>query len=63
MPPAKKPKQKQYCNKCNKDFKNGPHPTPPREKKKVLKKSSNNYHPAFPYLYAFHMLSLLSEVK
>ena len=22
---AKKPKQKQYCNKLNKDFKNGPH--------------------------------------
>ena len=22
---AKKPKQKQYCNKFNKDFKNGPH--------------------------------------
>ena len=26
-------KQKQYCNKFNKDFKNGPH-----EKKKTLKK-------------------------
>ena len=24
-------KQKQYCNKCNKDFKNGPH------KKKIFK--------------------------
>ena len=26
-------KQKQYCNKFNKDFKNGPH-----QKKKILKK-------------------------
>ena len=28
-------KQKQYCNKFNKDFKNGPHP----KKKKILKKN------------------------
>ena len=27
-------KQKQYCNKFNKDFKNGPHP----KKKKIFKK-------------------------
>ena len=27
-------KQKQYCNKFNKDFKNGPH-----QKKKILKKT------------------------
>ena len=29
-------KQKQYCNKFNKDFKNGPH------KKKIFKKKKNN---------------------
>ena len=29
---AKNPKQKQYCNKFNKDFKNGPH------QKKIIKK-------------------------
>ena len=28
-------KQKQYCNKLNKDFKNGPHPN-----KKILKKNT-----------------------
>ena len=32
---AIKPKQKQYCNKFNKDFKNGPH------KKKNLKKKKD----------------------
>ena len=30
---TKNMKQKQYCNKFNKDFKNGPH-----QKKKILKK-------------------------
>ena len=30
-------KQKQYCNKFNKDFKNGPH-----QKKKNLKKKNNS---------------------
>ena len=36
-PPASRPniKQKQYCNKFNKDFKNGPHP-------KNLKKNFHN---------------------
>ena len=29
-------KQKQYCNKFNKDFKNGPHPK--KKKKKILNK-------------------------
>ena len=32
-------KQKQYCNKFNKDFKNGPHPPP----KKILKKKKRQY--------------------
>jgi len=27
-------KQKQYCNKYNKDFKNGPHPKKRKKKKK-----------------------------
>ena len=38
---AKNPKhkqQKQYCNKFNKDFKNGPH------QKKSLKKQKENIH-------------------
>ena len=36
-------KQKPYCNKLNKDFKNGPH----QKKKKTLKANTdvaNNYH-------------------
>ena len=31
-------KQKQFCNKFNKDFKNGPHP----EKKNLKKKKKNS---------------------
>ena len=43
IPQASQPKnqnikQKQYCNRFNKDFKNGPH----QKKKKILKKKKRN---------------------
>ena len=39
---AKKPdiKQKQYCNKFNIDFKNGPHPKKKREREREVEKQS-----------------------
>ena len=37
-PKKKKAKHKQYCNKFNKDFKNGPH-----QKKKTLKKENLSF--------------------
>ena len=38
----KKPdiKQKQYCNKFNIDFKNGPHPKKKREREREVEKQS-----------------------
>ena len=37
QPKNKNIKQKQYCNKFNKDFKNGPH-----QKKKIFKKKQKH---------------------
>ena len=47
--------QKWYCNKFNKDFKNGPH-----KKKKNLKKKAalENYLPRKPASYIFHVFQL-----
>ena len=48
-----KTKQKQYCNKFNKDFKNGPY-----QKKKNSKKKNTSYQFGLP-LFGFFWLAYL----
>ena len=43
-------KQKQYCNKFNKDFKNGPH----QKEKKSWRKSKSRFSPHFIFLFLPH---------
>ena len=38
---AEKPKHKQYCNKFNKDFKNGPHQKKKKKKERNLKEKND----------------------
>ena len=55
---AKNPKhkqQKQYCNKFNKDFKNGPH------QKKSLKKQKENIHENYQKEWIKVLLSRKTE--
>ena len=47
LPENQNLKQKQYCNKFNKDFKNGPHQKR-NLKKKTKKKTSLNGYATFP---------------
>ena len=51
-------KQKQYCNKFNKDFKNGPH-----QKKRQMGRKSRMTSQFFTWLIGWWCHSLLQEIN
>ena len=53
---VKKPKQKQYCNKFNKDFKNAPHQKKSKKKKDIIKEVKDNLQNERKYLQIMYLI-------